>query len=170
MFEKIDIYNMQLKTFDIIGNEWMLVTAGNLKEHNTMTASWGGLGILWHKPVATIYIRPQRYTKKFIDAENFFTISFYNKQYKKALEICGTESGRDVNKDEKTGLTAKEFGNGIAFSQAYLVLVCEKLYANPLNFDGILQKNILGTFYKDEDYHYVYIGGIVDAYENKNNR
>ncbi len=169
MFKELDIYNTSLKIFNIIGNEWMLVTAGNLKHHNTMTASWGGLGVLWHEPVATIYIRPQRYTKEFIDSEKFFTISFYSKQYKEALQICGTESGRDINKDEKTGLTAKEFGSGIAFSQAYLVFLCEKLYACPLNPDNILKNNILETFYKNKDYHYVYIGKIVSAYENREN-
>ena len=74
----------------------MLITAGDRNGSNTMTASWGGVGIMWGKPVATAYIRPQRYTKEFVDDNEYFTLSFLPEEQRKALNICGSVSGRDV--------------------------------------------------------------------------
>ena len=53
---------MKEDIWDLIGKQWMLVTAGPADEFNTMTASWGGIGWLWNKPVAFVFIRPERYT------------------------------------------------------------------------------------------------------------
>ena len=64
------------EVFERISKQWMLITAGPEKNCNTMTASWGGLGILWGKPVSTIYIRPQRYTREFVEREDYYTLSF----------------------------------------------------------------------------------------------
>ena len=91
-------------TFDLIGKQWMLGTAGTKDSFNTMTASWGGLGWLWNKPVAFVFIRPERYTHDFIESSDRMTLSFFSEAYRKALQFCGTRSGRKVNKIEATGL------------------------------------------------------------------
>ena len=93
-FKEISAEELQFNPFTKIGKEWMLVTAGDQEKHNTMTASWGGVGVMWGKNVVSVYIRPQRYTKEFVDANELFTLSFYDESYRKALNICGSKSGR----------------------------------------------------------------------------
>ena len=89
MWKKIDPKQIEQNVFSMIGEQWMLVTAGTKENCNTMTASWGGLGVLWNKPVATAYIRPQRYTKQFLDEHEYFTLSFFGEEFRKELTLCG---------------------------------------------------------------------------------
>ena len=76
-FREIKPEELDFNPFQKIGKQWMLITAGNESGYNTMTASWGGAGVMWGKPSVTAYIRPQRYTKEFVDREETFTLSFY---------------------------------------------------------------------------------------------
>ena len=92
-FQEVDIQTLSFNPFDKIGRQWMLITAGDSMKSNTMTASWGGVGIMWGKPVVTAYIRPQRYTKEFVDGNDRFTISFLPEDKREALNICGSVSG-----------------------------------------------------------------------------
>ena len=108
MFSRIDPKELNQNVFSMIGEQWMLVTAGTAERCNTMTASWGGLGVLWGKPVATVYIRPQRYTLEFVEREDCFTLSFFGEEYRKALALCGSKSGRDVDKVKECGFTVAE--------------------------------------------------------------
>ena len=167
MFEKIDIKDLAIKPFELIGDQWMLVTAGSLKSHNTMTASWGGVGIMWFNPVLTIYVRPQRYTKEFLDKSNYFTASFYDSQFKSVLQLCGTKSGREIDKSKATGLVPKKFGKSVAFEQAKLVIVCEKQYVQQISPDCFIDSKIIDTAYKNSDFHFMYIAKIVEAYRKK---
>lgn len=91
--------------FQLVGEDWMLVTAGGPDKLNTMTASWGGLGVIWGEPAATVYLRPQRYTKEFVDAHDTFTLSFFDEGWRKQLAYLGSVSGRDEDKVAKAGLT-----------------------------------------------------------------
>ena len=75
---------------DLIANQWMLITAGTADKFNTMTASWGGVGYLWHKPVAYLFIRPERYTHEFVEANDRLTISFFPESQRRALQLCGS--------------------------------------------------------------------------------
>ena len=84
-FKEVSAEELQFNPFTKIGKEWMLVTAGDEEKHNTMTASWGGMGIMWGKNVVSVYIRPQRYTKEFVDANELFTLSFYDESYRLSL-------------------------------------------------------------------------------------
>lgn len=95
-FKEISIDTLKINPFHKISKEWMLITAGDEKKSNTMTASWGGVGIMWGKNVATAYIRPQRYTKEFVDNSEYFTLSFLPEEKREALNVCGRVSGRDV--------------------------------------------------------------------------
>ncbi len=168
-FKEINILEIPLKVFQILHKDWMLVTAGDVNKNNTMTASWGAFGVIWHKPTATIYIRPQRYTKKFLDNNSFFTLSFFGEKYKDILSFCGSHSGADVNKIEKTGLSVISVDNSVSFAQAGLILLCEKQYCQQITPSNILDKKITKNFYKDEDFHFVYMGQITKAYLNKTN-
>ena len=124
MFHSVDPKLLDLNPFAAIGDQWMLITAGTKERCNTMTASWGGVGVLWGKNVATAYIRPQRYTKEFVDAQGYFTLSFFGEAYRKALNLCGSRSGRDVDKVRECGFTVAEAACGAPyFEQAGLVLV-----------------------------------------------
>ncbi|MBR5434789.1 MAG: flavin reductase [Bacteroidales bacterium] len=162
-FTQISPLEIQENASKIIGKDYMLVTAGNKEKSNCLTASWGGLGFMWNKPVACIVIRPQRYTKEFIDREDFFTLSFFDNSYKEMFAFCGSKSGRDVNKIEACNLTPFVTPNGsIAYEQARLVLECKKLYAAPLIAEGFIDKNLLSN-YTAGDYHVQYIAEITNC-------
>ncbi|MBQ7603099.1 MAG: flavin reductase, partial [Clostridia bacterium] len=103
---------------DKLNDEWALLTAGNKKKFNSMTISWGSFGVLWFKNVVTVYVRPERYTLEFLQKQDYFTVSFYDKKYKKDLQILGTKSGRDTNKMQEISLTPKFLDTGITFNEA----------------------------------------------------
>ena len=112
MFKSIDPKQLNENVFSLIGDKWMLITAGTKENCNTMTASWGGLGVFWGAPTATCYIRPQRYTKEFVDREEYFTLAFFGEEYRKALALCGAKSGREVDKVKECGFTVEASPEG----------------------------------------------------------
>ena len=97
-FKEVPISELSFNPFTLIDKEWMLITAGDAEKCNTMTASWGGLGELWKKYVSFIFIRPQRYTLEFIEKKDYYSLCFFDKEFKSALSYCGAKSGRDVDK------------------------------------------------------------------------
>lgn len=146
--------------FKLIGKDWMLITAGTPESFNTMTASWGGLGVLWERKAAFCFIRPTRYTFRFVEQSQSFTLSFFEEAHRKALLFCGSHSGRDRDKVREAGLTPVKDGDWIYFSQARLVLACRKLYfqdIEPVRF----QDPAIDTLYPGKDYHRMYVGEIV---------
>ena len=153
-FSNIDPETISDNVFRLIGNDWMLITAGNMNSYNTMTASWGFMGILWNKPIAVCFIRPQRFTLGFVENNDYYTLSFFNEEYRKALEFCGSRSGRDTNKAEETGLTpvATQSGN-ITFSQARLVLECKKVYADTISENNFIVKELISKNYPGKYFH-----------------
>lgn len=164
MLKRISVDQLKENVFSLIGDEWMLITAGTREMCNTMTASWGGLGVLWGEPAATIYVRPQRYTKQFIDGEEYFTLSFFGADYRKELALCGAKSGREVDKVAECGFTVACGECGAPyFEQARLALVCRKRYAQELN-EGALPQDVKEKWYPNRDYHTMYLGQIVEAY------
>lgn len=146
--------------FQMIGKDWMLVTAGNEEKVNTMTASWGGLGVMYGKNVAYIVIRPTRYTKEFIDREETFSLSFFGKGYKKILNYLGTVSGRNEDKIAKAGLTVARNEETPYFEEADLVFVCKKLFSQILSPDGLIEDKLKNTWYPGGDHHTLYIAEI----------
>lgn len=147
--------------FHAIGKEWMLVTAGTQDKVNTMTASWGGLGVMYGKDVAFIVIRPQRYTKEFIDQEETFSLSFLDKNYRDVLNYLGTVSGRTEDKIKNSGLTLEYTDGTPYFSEANLVFVCKKLVKQELDANSLLYEKLDKTFYPTKDYHVLYIAQII---------
>lgn len=125
--KKIDPKEIRDNAVQLIGHDWMLVTAGTPEHFNMMTASWGGLGFMWKRPVAFVVIRPQRYTFDFIEKGEEFTLSFFSHEYHKALSVCGTTSGRDTDKVAASGLSPYFTENGnVSFTEARLVLECQQ--------------------------------------------
>lgn len=164
MFVRIDPREMDGNVFRRIGDQWMLITAGDRDSCNTMTASWGGLGVLWQEPVATAYVRPQRYTKEFMDRERYFSLSFYGEEYREALRFCGVKSGRDIDKVKECSFTV-EYGLGDTpyFAEAELVLICEKLYADELKPEKFFDDSVNEKCYVKKDWHTFYIGKIAEV-------
>lgn len=137
-----------------------LATAGNAEQFNAMTIGWGSLGTLWSKTVATIYIKPCRYTHEFLEREQYFTVALFDEKYRRAMALLGTKSGRDCNKVAETGLTPKFLENGVTFDEAELTFVCHKLYSQQLDAASIPQF-ALERYYQTEAPHTVYVGEIV---------
>ena len=150
--------------FKLFGSDWGLVTAGNPEGLNTMTVSWGGVGIMWNKPVTFTFIRPTRYTFAFLERNDLFTICFFDESYREALSFCGSKSGRNVNKVEETGLTPMFTEEGTpCFEQARMVLVCKKLYAQFLNEESVLGGEPVLKQYNGDEYHKMYISEILEV-------
>lgn len=146
--------------FKLIGADWMLITAGTAESFNTMTASWGGLGVLWDRKVALCFIRPSRYTFGFVENAQKFTLSFFEEKHRQALSFCGTHSGRDIDKVKETGLTPIKEPGLIYFAEARLVLACRKLYYQDVVPANFLESKI-NDMYAKKDYHRMYVGEIV---------
>lgn len=147
--------------FKVFDKKWALVTAGNTENYNTMTISWGGLGTLWNKPVATVYVKPIRYTYSFLDDNDYFTVSFYGEEYRKDLGLLGTLSGRDGDKVAQTKLTAVAVGDSVSFREAEITLLCKKIYRQDLITDTMPQEAI-DKYYIDEAPHTMFIGEVID--------
>ena len=163
MLNKIDPKQIDLNPFSAIGDKWMLVTAGDSNKANTMTASWGGAGVLWNKNVVTCYIRPQRFTRELIDANENFSVSFLPEEFRKQLVYCGRVSGRDEDKIMGSGLTLLNDYAAPCFEEADTVLICKKIYVGELKPQGIVYPEHDEANYPAKDYHIVYIGEITEA-------
>ena len=161
---KIDIKALKESAVSLFDDKWALITAGNKDSYNTMTASWGAMGELWNKDVCFIFIRPQRYTYEFTEREDYFTVSFFDEEYKKALTFCGRNSGRDVDKAKETGLTPVEIGGSMSFKESEIILVCKKLYYQDLDPKGFIETKLDDMNYPTKDYHRMYVGEIVETY------
>ncbi len=167
-FERIDPKAIDGNFIELIGDRWMLVTAGDEKAFNTMTASWGGVGYLWNKPVAFVFVRPQRYTFEFVEKKEEFTLSFLRKEYKEALMLCGSVSGRTVDKVKEAGLTPRYTALGnVTFEESCLMLECRTLYGQFLQPGAFIEKKITGKIYPEKDFHKVYIAEIINAWRRK---
>lgn len=143
--------------FNMIGKDWLLITAEKDGKVNTMTASWGGVGILWNKKVAYIFIRPQRYTKEFIDSADRLSLSVLPDSYRKELTYLGRVSGRDEDKIAKANLSLKKYEDVPYFEEARLTLIARKLYAQSLEESSFIDKDIIEACYPGKDYHMMYV-------------
>ena len=162
-FQPYPIIQLEMNPFTKIGKEWALVTAGNKQKCNTMTVSWGGLGVIWGKDVVYIFVRDSRYTKEFLDNGEFFSLSFFDNSYRKALAYCGANSGRDEDKWKQAGLTPA-YRHSIPYpDEANLVMLCKKLAAVPIPEESFADETIMETWYKDKDMHTMYIGEIYEV-------
>lgn len=158
MFKEITARQLDENLIKKISEEWMLITAGSEEKYNMMTASWGFVGEMWGEDTVVAVIRPQRYTMEFIDDEEYFTLSFYGDD-KKIHSVCGSKSGRDVNKTELTGLTPV-FDKAPYFSEANTVIICKKQYVQKMSKECFIDSEPDQKWYPNADYHYMVFGKI----------
>lgn len=165
--KRIELKDLTENFFETISKEWMLITAGTPEHFNTMTASWGGIGFLWNKPVAFVFIRPERYTYEFAEKNEYLTLSFLGDENRQIHNICGSKSGRDTDKVQETGLKPLPTPEGnITFEQSRLTLECRKLYSRMLEPESFIDKQPLEKWYSENNgMHKMYIVEIVNAWK-----
>ena len=170
---EVDFRELKQNPYDLFDRRWAILAAGNENDgFNGMTIAWGTLGALWDKlpqvdfrgmcnPVATVYVRPSRHTKEFMDSEDLFTISVLPEELHHVHSIMGKKSGRDMDKFTASGITPA-FENGtVHVAESELVLVCRKLYAAELSLDSFTDKEVVERDYPAGDVHVQYVGQII---------
>lgn len=160
MFKEINFRDVKENVISLLADDWGLVTAGSSEKFNTMTVSWGAVGELWGKDMATVYIRPQRYTEEFLNVNDYFTLSFYPKDKKAIHSVCGSKSGRDVDKAKEAGLTPVFNEKAPYFEEAKLVLICKKAAKAKFEPEQFIDNTIEDKWYEAKDFHYIYYGEI----------
>ena len=163
--EIIPLTDLVLPSFGAWEPGWFLLTAGENRPggFNSMTVSWGAFGVIWHRPLAIVVVRPQRYTRRFIDQYNTFSVCAFGEEHRSALEMLGTQSGRDTNKMRDCGLTPIGLPNIACpgFAEAKLILECRKTYFTDLEPEHFLADFIAEHY--TNDYHRVYFGEVAAA-------
>lgn len=146
-----------------IASQWMLVAAGDQNGYNMMTASWGGAGEMWGADVAAAVVRPSRYTYEFLERSDYFTLSFFDETWKERVHsVCGSQSGRDIDKVQATGLTPIFDQPSVRFAQAELTLCLRKIYVSDINPQNFVDPTI-AKWYENGDYHRLYVGAVEAA-------
>lgn len=156
---------LSMKPFSDFSKKWALVSAGTAEASNTMTVSWGGVGVLWGKNVVFIFVRESRYTKDFVDSGCSFSLAFLGEEYRDALRFCGTETGRGRNKWACAGLTPAVKGEIVYPAEAERVFLCRKLAAVPITDANMLDESLMPRWYADHDMHTMYVGEILEVLE-----
>ena len=165
-FEKISPSEFS-NAFDRIGKDWMLISASDGERANTMTASWGGIGILWNKPVVICFIRPQRFTCPMVEASEMLSFAFLGEEHRAALQYCGRHSGREGDKFSAAGLTLAYANDGVPYpAEATEVLICKKLFQSEMKEADFLDPSLL-SHYPTKDYHKVFVCEIVEVLQRK---
>ena len=160
-FEKIDARELVLAPVKAIGDDWGILTGVSEKGFNSMTVSWGGVGVLWSKPVIFAFVRPHRYTYEFLEDGEMFSLAIMNKEIHTQMHVFGRASGRDVDKYAQSGLTAAN-ENGVVYpEEAELVFICRKIANGDIDPTWFIDGNIDSDNYPNKDYHRMYIGEIV---------
>jgi len=160
MLQTISPRELDANFFSLLNDRWALLTVKDGEGCNPMTVSWGGTGILWSRPVVTVYVRPQRYTYGLMEKEGYFSLSFLPEEFHPAMALCGSKSGRDTDKVKECGLTVLTDRAAPYFEQAELTLICRKLYAQDLDPACFLDRSVDEKNYPGKDYHRMYIGEI----------
>jgi len=165
---EVDVMKLSVDAVDLWMKRWLVLTAGTLDDCNMMTVAWGSVGCMWAKPFAQVVVRPQRYTRGYMDRMETFTLCAFPEQYRKDLQVLGTVSGRDGDKLAQTGLTMIPSRNVAApsYKEADLILECRTIYYQDMDPDGFVDESIESN-YPAEDYHRIYYGEIVAAFRGE---
>ncbi len=164
-FTSVSPYEYNENMFKKIGKQWALISAQKDDTINAMTASWGGIGILWNKPVVYIFIRPQRYTNTLIDATTTFSLSFFHEEYRDMLQYMGRVTGKKEDKIKESGLHLVHHAEAPMYKESEVTIICEKLYQQQLNPNGFINTNINEQHYPSHDHHIMYVGEIKQIYQ-----
>lgn len=158
-FRVISPDEFERSPFRLIGKEWLLITApddSKASGANAMTASWGNMGILWNKPVATVFVRPQRYTFSLCESADRFALCVLPDEHRNALKLCGTKSGKDTDKLAECGLDCIEVDEVKIIEKSSVAMICKKLYADDIKKDHFIDKEQI-KHYPTDDFHRFYI-------------
>ncbi len=167
VWNKIDLKKLKFNVFEWFDDRWFLLSSGDFekKDFNTMTISWGSMGIMWNKPFVQVVVRPTRYTYEFMNRSDYFTLSSFSDQYHRALNLLGVKSGRDGDKIAKSGLTPVKAPTvpPPVFAEADLIVECRKIYWDDFKPENFLAQEIHRN-YSHNDYHRVFFGEIIGIY------
>ena len=170
MFNKINAIEIEGNVIKLFKNDCPIVVFGDINHHNGLTVAWGTLGCLWSKEIACVYVKPTRYSFEFANSCEYFTIMWFDDLKDDVNKVFGFKSGRDVNKEELCSITPIELDGGVGYEEASLIIVCKKIYQNPINKENILSKEVLDKpLYKDGLFHSEYYGEIISVYKKINN-
>lgn len=165
-FKRISVEQIDENMIKMIGTDWMLICAEKADgSANAMTASWGGMGVMWRYPVFACFVRPQRYTYEFTEEADIISLSFFGDEMREALKICGTVSGRDHDKFAMAEITKRKLEDGsddavssaVFFDEARFVIVGRKIYTDTVKPECFADPDICASNYKDNDYHKMYV-------------
>lgn len=162
----MELNEFETRPFAMFDRDWALVTAGDLDSFNSMTVSWGSAGTLWNKPVIMVFIKPVRYTAEFMERNEYFTVSTYTDEYRSALSLIGSRSGRDSDKIAKSGLTPVAAGKSVTYREASRTFLLKKIYQAPFDA-GAVPEFAHDLFYAEEDEHIIFIGEVIDVIEGE---
>lgn len=161
--KKIELKDLNVNLPELLEKRWALLTAADGEGCNPMTVSWGGMGRLWNLPVVTVYVRPQRYTKGLMDTEQYFSLTFLPEEFHDAMALCGSKSGRDIDKVKECGLTVLKDEKAPYFVQGELTFICRKLYEQDMRSECFVDPAVEEKNYPGKDYHRMYVGEIVSV-------
>lgn len=159
-FHEIKFEELNINPSVLFSKDWTLITAEKEGVVNTMAASWGTLGYGWGKNIVMVYIRPQRYTKEFVDANDRFSITVLPEEYRDKVTYLGTVSGRDEDKIQKAGLNITYESKVPYFEESKLVFICKKIYTPTVRPEDFLDANVPANTYPINDYHTLYFAEI----------
>lgn len=165
-----DIKDNPIKLF---GDDWAVVAAGTKDDFNELTVSWGALGDAWwdNMPIAIIFVSATRFTHKYLEANDTFSINVFPRQYRKELAYIGSHSGKDEDKVAATGLQTAFTDHGTPiFTQARLVIECRKIYSHDLDasrFSESLIGNYAQKKFQGVVPHTVFFGEIINCWQSE---
>lgn len=161
---KVDFKQLELNPFTVLGEEAFLLTAGAPENWNTMAAAWGGFGFAWDAPVVYVFVRESRLTYDFMENQDRFSMSFFPPEMRSAIEYCGGNSGREVDKASGAGITPVVLDGSVVFEEANLVLTCEKIVSAQVKEEDIGKPELFGKYYSSGDLHHMYCGKVTGIY------
>ncbi len=165
--KEISINEFNYNAFNKFGKDWALVVVKDNNEDNAMTISWGQLGILWSKPVVSVYIRNTRYTKKMMDNSSTFSVCFFSEKYRKELNICGRKSRKDTDKITECSFSRAYEDNTLYLKEASIIFILKKLYQVDLPISDSTHPSIK-KHYKEGESHTQYIGEVIKILVDEN--
>lgn len=159
-FIKVPFEKFDYSAFKMINLDWLQITAMADDKVNTMTASWGGIGEMWGKYCAFIFIRPQRFTKTLVDRSQSLTLQVLPETMRDTMRYFGTKSGADEDKIANSKVTVVKDGSHVYFEESDVVLKCTKLFSQELDLKKAMDNPVVGKWYGNRDFHTMYIVAI----------
>ena len=167
-WKEIKPQDIDVNAVKMFADDWMILSAGKENNMNMMTIAWGALGELWSKPTITVYVSTSRYTYKYMEENEYFTVTAFPEEYVDKMQYLGTKSGRNEDKVKGSGLTVEftEQGNPI-YEEANLAIECKKIYSHQFEKDKMPAGQIRWYEQTHTGVHVMYIGEIVHVWKKE---